>query len=119
MSLSKINPTKTQAWSKLLQHRQQMKDVKMNDLFLNDASRYEKFNCSFNNDILVDFSKNRITKETIDSLTDSIIDLLNPIKEAFINFKDKALEFIGKKWTSFADWFSGTQTLEPKNNNLK
>ena len=40
MSLSKINPTKTQAWSKLLQHRQQMKDVKMNDLFLNDA-KYE------------------------------------------------------------------------------
>jgi glucose-6-phosphate isomerase len=68
MSLSKINPTQTQAWSKLLQHRQQMKDVKMNDLFLNDASRYQKFSCSFNNEILVDFSKNRITKETIDLL---------------------------------------------------
>jgi hypothetical protein len=55
-----------------------------------------------------------ITKETIDSLTDSIIDLLNPIKEAFIDFKDKALEFISEKWISFTDWFSGTQTLVPK-----
>ena len=41
-----------------------MKNVEMRDLFANDLERFNKFTLSFN-DILLDFSKNRITDDTL------------------------------------------------------
>lgn len=60
----KINPTTTTAWSKLEQHAEQMKQVHMKDLFQLDKDRFQKFSFSLN-DIVVDFSKNIITDETL------------------------------------------------------
>lgn len=63
----KINPTTTQAWKKLTAHAAEIKDVQMRDLFANDKDRFSKYAYCLN-DILVDFSKNIVTEETIQSL---------------------------------------------------
>ena len=60
----KINPTTTSAWKKLQQHAAAMKDVQMKDLFARDNQRFEKYSFRFQ-DILVDFSKNLVTDETL------------------------------------------------------
>lgn len=63
----KINPTQTAAWKSLKKHYQEVKRVQMKDLFAEDARRFQKFSINFK-DILVDFSKNRITEETLSLL---------------------------------------------------
>ena len=65
--LAKKNPTATKSWQKLRQHYEKIKDLHMRDLFAKDPRRFETFSIRFN-DIIVDYSKNRITKETIKSL---------------------------------------------------
>jgi glucose-6-phosphate isomerase len=62
--LKKIDPTKTQAWKSLLDHFETMKAVHMKDLFRADPERFKRFSIRFN-DILVDYSKNRITQQTL------------------------------------------------------
>lgn len=63
MAFPKVNPTQTEAWKLLSKHFQEMKDVKMQDLFAEDASRSQQFSISWN-DFFVDYSKNRITEKT-------------------------------------------------------
>ena len=65
--LQKINPSTTRSWADLREHHARLKDVSMRELFTRDARRFEKFSIRFN-DILVDYSKNRITEETLDLL---------------------------------------------------
>ena len=65
--LQNINPTETQAWKKLSEHAEKMKQVHMKDLFQSDDKRFEKYSLRFN-DTLVDYSKNIITEETIELL---------------------------------------------------
>jgi glucose-6-phosphate isomerase len=52
------------AWKALETHYQQMKPIHMRDLFEQEAQRPEKFSLKLN-DILVDYSKNRITEKTM------------------------------------------------------
>ncbi len=66
--MKNINPTKTAAWQALQQHFDQMKDVQISDLFAKDSDRFAKFSATFADQMLVDFSKNRITSETLDKL---------------------------------------------------
>jgi len=65
--LKKINPTQTESWRKLANHFEQMKSVRMKDLFAQDPGRFNKFSLSFN-DIMLDYSKNRITEKTLQLL---------------------------------------------------
>ena len=58
-----IDPTTTQAWKKLLAHAGAMKNTRIADLVSQDPQRFETFSIKFQ-DILIDFSKNRITSET-------------------------------------------------------
>ncbi len=67
MSFPAINPTSTRAWKKLEAHAEKMKQVHMRDLFKSDADRFSSFSIE-EKDILFDYSKNIITKETIDLL---------------------------------------------------
>ncbi|MBN2033951.1 MAG: glucose-6-phosphate isomerase [Deltaproteobacteria bacterium] len=67
--LDKINPTKTESWHSLSDHFEKVKQLHMKDLFKEDPRRFEKFSIRFN-DILVDYSKNRITDETLRLLID-------------------------------------------------
>jgi len=57
------------AWLALQEHQQEMKDIHMRDLFDHDPQRFSKFSLFFN-DILFDFSKNRIFDKTIALLLD-------------------------------------------------
>ena len=63
----KINPSETTAWKALMQHSVVMKETHMRELFSNDGSRFQKLAHSFN-DILIDFSKNIITDDTLNLL---------------------------------------------------
>ena len=62
--LAKVNPTTTKSWQDLSGHYEKTKHVHMKALFAEDPQRFDKFSIQFN-DIFVDFSKNRITQETI------------------------------------------------------
>ena len=65
--LKQTNPTRTAAWKKLRAHYQIMKNRQMKDLFREDGVRFDKFTLHLE-DILVDYSKNIITVETLDLL---------------------------------------------------
>ena len=65
--LPKINPTQTRSWSKLNDHFDELRNVHMKALFAQDPDRFERFQARFN-DILVDYSKNRITDKTFNLL---------------------------------------------------
>ncbi|SPD74211.1 glucosephosphate isomerase [uncultured Desulfobacterium sp.] len=67
--LQKIDPTKTGTWKKLTLHHSKIKNIHMKDLFDQDPERAFRLSVRFE-DILVDFSKNRITDETMGLLFD-------------------------------------------------
>ena len=62
--LPAIKPNTTQAWKDLSSHAGQLKNQSMRHLFQNDPQRFEKFSLKAK-DILLDYSKNIITEETI------------------------------------------------------
>ena len=62
--LPKTDPTRTASWQKLADHYEQINETEMKTLFAADPRRFERFSIRFN-DILIDFSKNRITAETM------------------------------------------------------
>lgn len=75
MALNNIDPTTTNAWHKLNQHFKDSNKTKIKDLFEKDIDRAESFSIKWN-DFLLDYSKNRITKETM-SLLFELADELN------------------------------------------
>ncbi len=66
--LNSINPTKTKAWNALSAHFENTKDLTLSRLFAEDPSRFDQFSAQFGEDILLDYSKNLITKETKEKL---------------------------------------------------
>jgi glucose-6-phosphate isomerase len=62
--LQKVNPLNTSGWKRLAIHFETMRDVHMRDLFSGDPRRFDRFSLRFR-DILVDYSKNRVTAETM------------------------------------------------------
>ncbi|AKC32368.1 glucose-6-phosphate isomerase [Candidatus Pantoea carbekii] len=84
--MKSINPTQTSAWKALYQHYcNNMKSVHIADLFKQDINRFSKFSATFCDQILIDFSKNRITEETLNKLQDLAVetDLVDSIKSMF------------------------------------
>lgn len=69
MPLPTINPTETKSWDLLKTHFEAVKELHMKDLFRKDANRANNFTIQWD-DFYVDYSKNRITSETIDLLLD-------------------------------------------------
>jgi glucose-6-phosphate isomerase len=67
MALLSINPTSTIAWQKLEKHFDTIKNNSMVEMFNNDPNRSSKFNIQWE-DFLVDYSKNRISQETMNLL---------------------------------------------------
>src|SRR3712207_2756480 len=59
--------TKSATWQPLRQHFKAIKDLHMRDLFAHDPARFGRFSLKFE-DILLDYSKNRITDETLNLL---------------------------------------------------
>jgi glucose-6-phosphate isomerase len=62
--LPTLNPTELPAWRLLEAHFMHLQAVHMRDLFEEDPGRFDRFHAQFE-DILVDYSKNLITTETL------------------------------------------------------
>ena len=67
--LSSIDPTQSNAWKALEQHVKENRSKTIKSYFESDAKRFENFSITFE-DILVDYSKNRISQETFNLLID-------------------------------------------------
>ena len=64
-------PTELDSWKKLQAHFADVKSLEMRDLFRDDAQRFDKMHRRLEGDgtaLLLDFSKNRITEQTLDLL---------------------------------------------------
>src|SRR5919199_1568410 len=61
--------TASAAWQALAAHQREMANVHMRDLFAQDPQRFQKFSLQFQ-DVLLDYSKNRITEKTMQLLRD-------------------------------------------------
>ena len=62
--LPKIDFTKTSAYNYLVDHFISLSEVSLKELFQQDPERFDKFSITFN-DILVDYSKNRVNEKTM------------------------------------------------------
>ena len=63
--MKNINPTNTQAWKALEAHQSQLVHSTITDLFKQEQNRFNDYSLTFENQILVDFSKNKINQETL------------------------------------------------------
>ncbi|MDD2662103.1 MAG: glucose-6-phosphate isomerase, partial [Methylococcales bacterium] len=61
--------TTSTAWTALIEHHNETKNILLRDSFNADNNRHNKFSLRFN-DILFDYSKNRITDQTLPLLID-------------------------------------------------
>jgi glucose-6-phosphate isomerase len=61
--------TESNAWQALRKHAEKSSGQQMRNMFAADPQRFEKFSLKLN-EILFDYSKNRITEETLTLLTD-------------------------------------------------
>ena len=83
--LKNVNPTETAAWAKLTEKFIANKDIRMKDLFADDKNRFKTFSRNFEEEILLDFSKNLITEEILADLLALAeeMDLKDAIKAMF------------------------------------
>lgn len=83
MALKNINPTTTNAWTELTKHFNDIQNINIKNLD-KEVNRKQDFSIIFD-DLSVDFSKNRITKETIQLLVDLAkeVDLKDAIEKQF------------------------------------
>ncbi len=81
--LKKINPTSTAAWSNLQSHFERIKNVHLRE-WMQDGERFERFHIIFE-DLLFDYSKNRISQQTLEHLFDLCreVDLPGAIHQFF------------------------------------
>ena len=63
--MKNINPTNTKAWKALETHQSQLAHTTIADLFKQEQNRFNDYSLTFENQILVDFSKNKINQETL------------------------------------------------------
>jgi glucose-6-phosphate isomerase len=62
--LAATDPRKTRAWQRLAVHYREMRKVTMRELFREDPERFARMSLRFE-EMLVDYSKNRVTDETL------------------------------------------------------
>ena len=83
--LKNINPTQTAAWSELQALFDKHENMELSALFANNPDRFKQFSCQFNDDLLIDFSKNLITEEIFGKLVELAeqVDLKSAIQAQF------------------------------------
>ena len=84
MALKSTNPTSTKSWNKLQSHFKNIEHRHLRDLFEADPNRAKDLMIQWE-DFYVDFSKNRITQETLNLLTDlaNDVDLKDAMSKYF------------------------------------
>ncbi|WP_204344249.1 glucose-6-phosphate isomerase [Psychroserpens algicola] len=85
MALKTINPTTTKAWQKLKAHFKTIEHKHLKELFAEHTNRAHEMSISWD-DFFVDYSKHRISKETLDLL----IELANEV-----DLKDAMSKYFG------------------------
>ncbi len=88
MPLPSINPTKTTSWKALEKHFQEIKSHQMQDVFVKDEKRADRMKIDWQ-DFYLDYSKNRLTDETLSLLLNLAEEV--KLKEAIAN------QFSGQK----------------------
>ncbi len=84
--MKNINPISTQAWKALETHQTELANTTIQDLFQQEKDRFNDYSLSFENQILVDFSKNNINKQTLSLLRQLAQECaLNSAKEAMFS----------------------------------
>ncbi|MGQ0287171.1 glucose-6-phosphate isomerase [Pasteurellaceae bacterium 22721_9_1] len=63
--MQNINPSQTSAWKALEQHCEQFGKTTIQALFEQEPNRFSQYSLTFNNEILVDYSKNNINQQTL------------------------------------------------------
>jgi glucose-6-phosphate isomerase len=83
MALKNINPTQTEAWNKLISHFEETKNVTLTELFKNKL-RKDEFTIT-QNDLKLNYSKNKITSETMELLVElaNQVELKDAIEKYF------------------------------------
>ncbi|CAM3756628.1 glucose-6-phosphate isomerase [Avibacterium endocarditidis] len=66
--MKNINPTTTNAWKALEQHKSNLGETTIQQLFAQEPNRFKDYSLTFDNEILVDYSKNNLTQETLELL---------------------------------------------------
>ena len=95
MALPNINPTTTQSWKKLTAHFEEIKDISLQKHFAENPNRFEEFSIVWE-DFLVDYSKNRLTKETLNLLEELANEIgLKEAMEAY--FQGQAIDQTEKR----------------------
>ena len=91
--LKNTNPTQTKAWRKLQEHYQEIKNIHLKTWFEKDPSRFDSLSLEFE-DILVDYSKNRLSNTTIQLLIElaNECDLQDGIEQFFSGAKINVTE---------------------------
>ncbi|CAL4324156.1 glucose-6-phosphate isomerase [Buchnera aphidicola] len=87
--MKNTNPKNTVSWKNLFKHYKKVKKYHIKDLFLKDINRFKNFSLCFKKKILIDFSKNRITQNTIKKLLSlaNEMDLKNAIRSMYFGKK--------------------------------
>ncbi len=117
--LESINPTGTVAWRKLRKHFEQMEFVKMQELFAEDKNRGNTF-CIQIEDFLFDYSKNKITAETINYLLELAeeVKLKEAIESLFTGQKINATEKRAVLHTALRDFSTNNSIIVDDQNVL-
>ncbi|MGL5991416.1 MAG: glucose-6-phosphate isomerase [Plesiomonas sp.] len=66
--MKNINPTQTAAWQQLEQHYQTMRHTHLRDLFADQTDRFTAYSAEFEDQFLLDYSKNLINQSTMTHL---------------------------------------------------
>lgn len=106
--MNHTSPVSTKAWKALEAHFASIKDTHLKTLFSEDENRFQDFTLQLN-DILVDYSKNRINKETLELL-------INLAKECGLEKSIKAM-FDGEKINQTEDRAVLHTALRNRSNN--
>jgi glucose-6-phosphate isomerase len=69
-----ISPIETKTWKELEKHYQKTKDIHLKTLFEKDKSRFDKFTLNTES-LFIDFSKNKITDETVNLLIELAVEM--------------------------------------------
>ncbi|GAB5551310.1 MAG: glucose-6-phosphate isomerase [Saprospiraceae bacterium] len=87
------NPTETAAWKKLEAHFETVKDIHLKEWFATNSTRFKQFSLSIE-DILIDYSKNRMNEETLGLLLELAQEcqLSDAIEEMYSGSKINATE---------------------------
>ena len=110
--LKSINPSGTQSWKELRNHFGDMEFVQMQKLFENDSQRAKRMNIKWD-EFLLDYSKNKITSETLSILFNLAkeVGLQDAIKAMFDGVKINATEDRSVLHTALRD-FSDNKSIE-------